>query len=248
MWWFILIVLVIIVFGLLVANYESKKKAERSGFLQSKLTNIENFKISTQIDGYGGSYIFAIDDSNRKIGLVTINNQTIVDFSDIIGIELIEDGNIISKKSITSTVSGAVIGGLLAGGVGTIVGGLSGSSTEKNQVSSISVKILLRSLETPSLNIKCFDSKAMTIERKSSIETEGTIDSYIYQTCRINADKIKDLLSVIIDQMNTENREKFNSNAAISISDELLKLNELKEKGILTESEFNTQKYKLLNN
>jgi len=32
----------------------------------------------------------------------------------------------------------------------------------------------------------------------------------------------------------------------ISVSDEIIKLNELKEKGILTEEEFNEQKKKLL--
>ncbi len=42
-------------------------------------------------------------------------------------------------------------------------------------------------------------------------------------------------------EVNQENQSK-----NVSVSDELLKLNELKEKGILTEEEFNRQKDKIL--
>lgn len=231
-------------------EWENNKKKERSGAMQQKISGIENFSISRKVDGFGGFYIFAIDEINERIALVTETFNHIVSFSDIIGVELIEDGNTVSKKSTTRTIGGAIVGGMLAGGAGTIVGGLSGNSTQKSKVSSISVKILLRSLDKPSLIITCFDSRTMTTEHKASIETEGKLESYIYKICKKNADDIKDLVSVIIDRTDTKAGSinlAIPSKPSNSIADELLKLNELKEKGILTEDEFILQKTKILN-
>ena len=252
MWGIIIFALVVaIIGGLLQANSNSKKKNERNEAMKQILSGIEEFTVSKKIEGFGGHYIFAIDENNEKVALVTQTVKQVINFSDIIGVELIEDGSTISKKSATRTIGGAIVGGVLAGGAGTIVGGLSGSSKQKNTVSSISVKILLRSLDNPSLIVNCFDSRTMTVEGKASIETEGKLESYIYKIGKQNADEIKDLISVIIDRVDnktsefktTENVEK----KPDSISDELIKLNELKEKGILTEEEFTIQKSKILN-
>lgn len=251
MWWLIIfIVVIVIVGGVMGGNYEAKKKSERGEAMKQRLTGIENFTVSRKVDGFGGFYIFAIDEINEKIALVTESVKHIVSFSDIIGVELIEDGNTVSKKSTTRTIGGAIVGGVLAGGAGTIVGGLSGNSTQKSKVSSLSVKILLRSLDKPSLIITCFDSRTMTTEHKASLETDGKLESYIYKIGKKNADDIKDLISVIIDRTDTKTGPipvAIASKPSNSIADELLKLNELKEKGILTEDEFILQKNKILN-
>ena len=251
MWWLIILMIVLaIVGGVLGAKHNSKKEIERGEALNQRLSGIENFTVSRKVYGFGGFYIFAIDEINEKIALVTESVKHIVSFSDIIGVELIEDGNTVSKKSTTRIIGGAIVGGVLAGGVGTIVGGLSGNSTQKSTVSSLFVKILLRSLDKPSFLITCFDSRTMTTEHIASLETEGKLESYIYKIGKKNADDIKDLISVIIDR--TDNKHD-SINATVttkpsnSIVDELMKLSELKEKGILTEEEFILQKNKILN-
>lgn len=247
--WMILVIGGIIVIFLLfkAVEYESNKQIERNNVLEQKILEIENFTISKKINGFGGFYIFAIDELNEKIAFVNEKSKKVIPFSDIIGVELIEDGSIISKKSTVRTIGGAIVGGVLAGGAGTIVGGLSGNSSNKNKVSSLSVKILLRNIDNPSIVITCFDSRTMTTERKSSIETDGKMESYIYKAGKKNADEIKDLISVIIDRFdntltNSNVKENYNS-----VADELIKLNELKEKGILTENEFLQQKNKIIN-
>jgi hypothetical protein len=251
MGWLIFFGVILFIFLIYKAvEWENNKKKERSDAMQQKISGIENFTISRKVDGFGGFYIFAIDEINEKIALVTESVNHIVSFSDIIGVELIEDGNTVSKKSTTRTIGGAIVGGVLAGGVGTIVGGLSGNSTQKSKISSLSVKILLRSLDKPSLLITCFDSRTMTTEHKASIETDGKLESYIYKIGKKNADDIKDLVSVIIDRIDNKTVTipvAVATKPSNSIADELLKLNELKEKGILTEEEFTLQKTKILN-
>lgn len=249
MWGFIIFaIIVIIVAGIMGSNYETKKKAERASSLSLKLQDVSDFTLTKKVDGYGGYYLFAIDEVNEKIGLLTQIESSFISFSDIIGVELIEDGNILTKKSTSRTIGGAILGGVIAGGAGTIVGGLSGNSIQKNKVSTVTVKILVRNLNQPTLSILCFDSKTMTVEHKSSIETEGKMESYIYKLCRKNADDIKDLVSVIIDRVDNKSEPtSIASTSSNSVADELLKLNELKEKGIITESEFSAQKSKILN-
>ena len=58
----------------------------------------------------------------------------------------------------------------------------------------------------------------------------------------IAKDESKSLKSNTISDEDSQVNQKSN----ISVSDEIIKLNELKEKGILTEEEFNEQKKKLL--
>ena len=90
----------------------------------------------------------------------------------------------------------------------------------------------------------------MTTEHKASLETDGNIESWKYKFGKQNADEIKDLISVIIDRIDNKavpTQESITPKSTNSMADELLKLNELKEKGILTEEEFNAQKSKILN-
>ena len=65
-----------------------------------------------------------------------------------------------------------------------------------------------------------------------------------------NADDIKNLVSVIIDRTDSNKNETMDKNivtkSSNSIADEIMKLNELREKGILTEQEFTIQKNKIL--
>ena len=48
-------------------------------------------------------------------------------------VELLEDNTTIASRSLGRTVGGAVVGGVLAGGAGSVVGGLSGNQTMKKK-------------------------------------------------------------------------------------------------------------------
>ncbi|MGG5601197.1 SHOCT domain-containing protein [Myroides sp. C8-3] len=77
------------------------------------------------------------------------------------------------------------------------------------------------------------------------------MESYIYKIGKKNADDIKDMISVIIDRCDSKVARSGSSEnierKSITISDELIKLKELQENGILTEEEFLLQKNKILN-
>ncbi len=81
----------------------------------------------------------------------------------------------------------------------------------------------------------------MTLEMKPV--KDGGKEYYIYQKGLEDANRIVDLISVIIDAVDRAESQSY----AHSTADELAKLAILKEKGILTEEEFAEQKRKLLN-
>jgi hypothetical protein len=231
---------------------DDKQEIHRENLLKSLRNDLAEegeFTVSKYVNGFAGTYFFAVDETNEKIGFSSNNKKTFINFTDIIGVELIENGNVVIKKNTTRTIGGAIIGGVLAGGAGSIVGGLSGSSTQKNKVTSVHVKLLLRSIDKPSLNIICFESW-MNSKLVKTFRENRQEEDYVYRIGKRNAVEIKDLISVIIDR--TDNKikpliEPHVSTPSNLIADELLKLNTLKEKGILTEEEFSLQKNKILN-
>lgn len=255
MWWLISIGVIILLILAAKADSKSdvKQKEQRKKTLQTlsdRLIAVGNFNITKRVDGFAGLFLFAVDESNEKIGFATKSGKSIINFIDIIGVELIENGNIILKKNATRTIGGAIVGGVLAGGAGSIVGGLSGSSTQKNKVTSVYIKLLLRSIDKPSLMIPCFETWMNSKMIKTYRETRIEAEDYVYNFGKKNAVEIKDLISVIIDR--TDNKQKSSvdskpSNHSNLIADELLKLTSLKEKGILSEEEFSLQKNKILN-
>lgn len=252
MFWFIVILIAGIIIAIVQENDRKEKNASRGKELRKKLNELEGFTVTKKITGIDNSYIFAVDQIQKKIVFIKEHIKKVIPFNHIISVEIMEDNVILSQKSSLRTIGGAVVGGVIAGGTGAIVGGLSGDSKQNKKVSKVEVKIKLRDINNPSLTIDCFNCKTMTIEGKP-IKPTSLAEGEKYKQGLRDAQQIADTLSVIIDA--TDRLEKSSSNvtkasdtiSAGSVADELAKLAELKERGILTEAEFNTQKQVLLN-
>jgi fructose-specific phosphotransferase system IIC component len=100
---------------------------------------------------------------------------------------LIED-----EESRTSGGLGrAIAGGVLFGGVGAIVGGITGGKKTKTIVKSMKIKITLNSLETPVVLLTLINTPIKT-------------DSIIYKTLESSAQEILGALAVILQQNQAE--------------------------------------------
>ena len=198
---------------------------------------------------YSDEFTTLIQDSSADILIISESNnsnlpfQRIVKYDSIISVSFEENGNTISSRSTSRTIGGALVGGIILGGAGAVVGGLSGNTSQNKIVSDISVKILLRHPETTSITIKCFHS--------GQLNTKNESDKSRYESAYKNAQKIKDIITVIIDKIDNEYKKQnvisAQANNNISVADELAKLAKLKESGILTVNEFEQEKHKLLN-
>ncbi len=219
------------VFNYINANSLPKKRGEKS-------------TVNTRAVG---NYLFIMDDFFKVLVIAGESSHEVFNYTDIIEVSYEENGNQLYTKSAGRTVGGAIVGGVLMGGAGAVVGGLSGASKQNKEVKSIDIKILLRSTNRSSCVLHFKD-----IDRV--LKTKEDADRKMYETFTKNANEAKDILSVIIDnakqmQVSTPVAQPLVqqvSSPSSSVADELAKLAKLKADGILTEEEFQAQKAKLL--
>lgn len=139
-----------------------------------------------------------------------------------------------------SQLGGTLIGGLALGGVGAIIGGLSGSKKQINTIKKIDLKLTVNNMKSPFIIINFF------INTNGVKKTDSDYVKY-YQ----DAQKWYSLVTILIKRADDIDNNKIISKKTpaidkISIADEIIKLKDLKDKGILTEEEFDSQKTKLL--
>ena len=208
---------------------------------------------------------FVVDEINKKIVCINAKIENIriktIFFNEIQGIDISEDGTSVFNKSTSSAVGRAVVGGLLFGGVGAIVGGVTGKSKEKKTLNSYKVTIQLSDISNPTYEIEFVTDP---------IES-GTVGDEMMKQIKTCVNKLKSVLTAIIKaneiQLNlqqaqaqailqaeaqkhlgsTEPKAIQEDNGSSSIADELLKLSELHKLGVLTDEEFEVQKQKVLN-
>ena len=193
-----------------------------------------------------GNYLFLMDDFFKVLVLVGPDCHEIFNYSDIIQVSYEENGSQLYTKSAGRTIGGAIVGGVLMGGAGAVVGGLSGASKQNKEIRNMDIKILLRSTSRTSCVLHFKD-----VDRV--LKTKDEADRKLYETYLKNANQAKDVLSVIIDDAKQASApiaqpipQPVVAPASSSVADELAKLAKLKADGILTDEEFRVQKSKLL--
>ena len=249
-WTGIIIIFVLaIIAGIMQGDAKSKEFKKQGEENLQKFNSLPDFNATKRIKGVNDTYIFGVDENSKKIAFVKKFHKEIVPFDQIISVEILEDNTILQQKSSLRTIGGAVVGGAIAGGAGAIVGGLSGDSKQNKKVSKVQIKIKLRDINHPSFTINCFDSKTMTVGGKPI--KPSSIEGHLYKQGLKDAQRIADTISAIIDitDKNTKSIIQTPPQSAKvigSVADELSKLADLKNKGILTDEEFAAQKKALL--
>ena len=178
---------------------KNKQEKQAQDAFSNVLKELTGFVISRKFLGEHSSFILAIDDENNNIFYSTgLFKKKQIKYADIISVELIENNSVISSKSTVRTVGGAIAGGILLGGAGAIVGGLSGDSKQKRKVSLVAIKIKIRDINNPSLTINCFDAT-----RIGSGIKEVDPNSFLGKAYMVGikqATEMMDVFSVIIDK------------------------------------------------
>ncbi|AOL97982.1 Immunity protein [Bacillus subtilis] len=117
-----------------------------------------------------------------------------IPFSNVIESEIALDNQIISKVS----KSGIVAGGLLAGGIGAAIGGLSASSIQNEMVKSVTLKITVEDLGKPIHYIDFLPTQEV-----EGYNIQGyKKDSNVIQQALTNAEYWHGVMDVIIKKAN----------------------------------------------
>lgn len=238
--WLFTIISVAVVFGIAQAIATSSKKKS----MESRLKSIPNFTVTQQVMGCDGNTGIALDEQRKKLCLISSRapgiSERLVSYRDICSVELFEDGSSITKTSRSSQIGGALVGGLVLGGVGAIIGGLSGKTKTSTKVKRIDLRLVVNDTASP-----LHDVSFMDLESKK--------DSIIYKQAISQARRWHGVIEVLIKRADAEDHaEQANARttalplAASLIADELRKLADLHASGVLTAGEFQQQKARLL--
>lgn len=238
-------VLLIIVIGVGIGIAQTVSVSNKMKAMEEKLESLPNFSPTQKIMGNNGDTGLAIDEEAKKVVLIK-NGPTGVDlkpitYRDVLSSEIFVDGETVSKAARGSQFGGALIGGLALGGVGAIIGGLSGKTRSSEKVKRIDLRVTVNDIKSPLHEINFMD-------------IEGKKDGIIYKSSMEQARHWHGLITVLIKLADNEDvrRERgesssqANGGSTASLADELSKLSDLRDKGVLSDEEFSVQKQKLL--
>jgi len=217
--------------------------------MNAHVDRIDGFTASQKIIGVDGETGIAVDEENNKICLTSwgqmspygdslpVTNRIFL-YRDILSSEIVEDGETITSTVRTSQLGGALIGGLALGGVGAIIGGLSGKSVSSQRIQRIDLRITVNDTKEPlhEINFLHFQTK------------KG--DKITYEPAIRKARHWHGLIDVLIKRADQEDKRaegtRHLGKVSDSLADELQKLASLRDSGVLTDSEFQSQKSRLL--
>lgn len=233
-------------------HLDDKRKLDFGDELTRKLKNIvkilKNFNVTQEFISPNLESYIAIDESNRKICIIenehkgngqlsrTLNKYDykyyVYSFDEVIQSEILKDGVTINNTSRGSQIGGAIIGGVLAGGVGAIIGGMGASSESTSVVNKLELIVAVNNLKKSTHRVvfkSPFDFGKFITNREE--------DEIIHW---------HNLLTHIIKRVDSESNSTIINKETGSLTDDLKKLAELRNEGILTEEEFQQQKRKIL--
>lgn len=101
-----------------------------------------------------------------------------ITYNDIVQVELKEDDESLIVTARTSQLGGAIVGGVLAGGVGAVIGGLGGQQKQKRTVRNIQLLMTIDDLQNPLLkiNFAFFHKPIQTNMRQYIIKHEEALN------------------------------------------------------------------------
>ncbi|MER1958848.1 MAG: SHOCT domain-containing protein [Solibacillus sp.] len=206
--------------------------------------------------------VVGLDEKNRKIcfldsdshmklrdlkfsGAFTDNIQysaRTINYKDILESEVIIDGETVTKTSRSSQIGGALLGGILAGGVGAMIGGISGKTASKENVKTIQLKVIVTDTKNP-LQVIPFLNEDYSIDRNNKKFIKANKEVMHWHS----------LFKIIIDLADKEEKSKqliqdnkSDSNSTYNIAEEIRKLHDLLKEGIISQEEFDLQKKKMI--
>lgn len=205
-----------------IADVEKAIQAQNENKLE-----LDSFNPTKKI----GNFV-EFDDNSKKWVLLTgifgkRDKSTVYNYSDIVDFELLEDGESISSGGLGR----ALVGGAVFGGVGAIVGGVTGKKKTTGVCSSLKLKITLNNINHPVVYV-------------NFIEAATKKDGLVYKNVYKLAHECLAVLEVICNQQQPVAEAPIQQNS--SIADEILKYKNLLDMGAITQAEFDEKKSELL--
>lgn len=191
------------------------------------LSLISQFKTAKKVGNF-----LEVDQENRKWMIYPDGNREpafLYNYEDLVDFELLENGTSVAKGGLGR----AVVGGLLLGGVGAIVGGVTGSKKSQNICNSMIIKVTVQDLSNPAINVQLIAGGIKT-------------NSILYQQATNMAQEALSVFQVICRDVEQRKQSQPVEVSQPSAANEILKYKQLLDMGAITLEEYEAKKKQLL--
>lgn len=210
--------------------FYNAENTEDEEFEERKENFVKEFDSILEFD----DKIVALNKEKQELYILFDNElDKIIKFNSIIECQIIENSNVMDSGGIGR----ALVGGMIAGGTGAIVGATTRKS--KNIVSNLSIRVVTNDIE---------DSLYNLVIIADSIDTNKILEADFYKQAINFANNVYATIQAIIkdNSKNIKAETNIQEHSSNNGLEQLEKLAELKEKGILTDEEFTEAKQKIL--
>lgn len=234
--WFFLLITIIAFICIWNAINRFQKEQRYALFLKNinTLPGASNAKKLINLDHTVG---LLIDERKQRIIVVRQRlhfvHQTFA-FKDLISAHICEDGESVISTDRGSQLGGALVGGLLLGGVGAVIGGLSGKQKSNKKVKRVDLRITMNCLDEPTVDIRIFDDTT-PLKKKEKLTD-------ILEKAQQTARHWLGMLDVVIKRSTVQTASIAPTQEHTNVVDKIKDLHQLKTEGLLTEEEYNEQK------
>lgn len=170
---------ILMIFSMIQTNRAATEeiKDDMNNFTQQieKIAQDNNLNKNQVYNNWLRKQAMILDEEKSILAIIQSNNLKMIPFKDIISSEIIKDDVSITKTSRGSQIGGALVGAAIAGGLGALIGGLSGTKVSHNEVKKLQLQITVDDLINPVyiitfLNsdkpIKTDDNNYLSIEKE----------------------------------------------------------------------------------
>jgi hypothetical protein len=239
-WIFVIVIVGTLIAGQVQANAINAKKK----LIESRLQSLPDFSPTQLVVDCDATSGVGVDEDRKVICLISNSvgciSERLISYRDIFSVELFEDGASITKTVRSSQIGGAVVGGLFLGGVGAIIGGLTGKTETSGKIRQVALRLIVNDTNSPLHDIVFMNF-------------ECTKASVIYTKAIALARRWHGIIEVLIKRSDADEKAaQFQAppaplaSSAVSVADEIKKLAELHHAGVLTLAEFSQEKNRLL--
>lgn len=165
--------IIVLIIGILMIGVSRnfKKSSIEGGFSEE----IEEFVSTSEVSGY-----IKFNDNLKQVLISPKFNPRILNYSDILDYELLENGETVVTKG---GLGSAIAGGVLFGRVGAIVGSNTGKKKSVTSINELRIKVVTKDMNNPNTYINLITSSTKT-------------DSLIYRSSYETAQKIMSMLQI----------------------------------------------------
>ena len=137
--------------------------SQKKNAMEERINSLKNFTTTHGALGNDGMSGIAIDEKRKKICLTKHHRGKIIldvmSYKDLLTSEIFEDGATITRTSRSSQAGGALLGGLALGGVGAVIGGLSGKKISSDNAKRIDLRLTVNRTDSPVHDINFMDDE-----------------------------------------------------------------------------------------